>query len=273
MGWLEVAKKLPINGKHRMVHGCASDKSMIVSHSAKGYTAFCFRCGTVGFEGHGFRTLAELEEIKRVNEAARRCATSTELRLPPKSRDFDRAGILWLAKAGISETRARLLGIYWSEEIKRVVIPVYNKAGKLTFWQARRVFDDKTCKYLSPAINRDEVLYWCIPEEATTERIVVTEDIASAIRVGKHVPAASLLGTKVSSQQIDQLTQYGEVTIWLDPDDAGREGAYKLRKACSLFSQVSNVVSRVDPKNLSDEEIRQHLSLPPLNNPRRITHD
>lgn len=270
MNWLEVAKKLPRGGKERLVHGCNTDKSLIVSHGTQGYNAYCFRCGNVGFEPHGFRTLAELEEIRRIDAHAYEIAKASTIILPPKEGEMPNEGILWLARAGLSLTRATSVGIYWSEPIKRVVIPVYSK-GKLVYWQARGVLGDHPAKYINPSVDRSSILYWCSPSKTCKDsRIVITEDIMSAIRVGKHITTASLMGTKTSSSQLTQITAYNQVTIWLDPDSAGEEGAYKLKKAASLLSTVDIITSKVDPKNLSDSEIRTILKLPQINNPRRI---
>lgn len=274
MEWLEVAKKLPRGGKLRMVHGCDKDKSMIVSHGNEGYSAYCFRCGNVGFEPFGYRTLAELEEIKRIDANARRIANSNTLTLPEKSGKIPAEGILWLAKAGLSQQRAASNDIYWSDKIKRVVIPVYSK-GKLVYWQARRVLNEPTAKYINPAIDRSEILYKVLPTtcEINTTRLVVTEDIMSAIRVGRHLPTYSLMGTKTSSAQLSSIVKYSRVSIWLDPDKAGEEGAAKLRKAASLFTSVDIINSKADPKCLSDREIRSILKLQPLINPRRVIYD
>lgn len=273
MTWLEVAKKLPRGGKLRMVHGCDKDKSMIVSHGNEGYNAYCFRCGNVGFEPFGYRTLAELEEIKRIDSDARRIANSKTLTLPEKSGTMPPEGVLWLAQAGLSQQRASRNGIYWSDAIKRVVIPVYSE-NKLVYWQARRVLDEPTAKYINPSIDRSDILYKVLPDtqESTTERLVITEDIMSAIRVGKHLPTYSLMGTKTSSAQLTQIIQYNRVSIWLDPDKAGEEGAAKLRKAASLFTNVDIINSKADPKCLSDKEIRSILNLPPTINPRRVAY-
>jgi DNA primase len=93
--------------------------------------------------------------------------------------------------------------------------------------------------------------------------VVVTEDILSAIRVGAHIPAVSILGTKTSDAQAAQLAEYDKVDYWLDPDQAGIDGTVKGRRKLALVTETGAITSPVDPKNLSDREIREALKLTP----------
>lgn len=92
-----------------------------------------------------------------------------------------------------------------------------------------------------------------------SKRAVVVEDILSAIRVGSTEQAYSLLGTKVTTEQAATLGKHAEITTWLDGDRAGRQGAYAVRKAVGLVTETSNIVTKDDPKKLSNLEIRKHL--------------
>lgn len=91
------------------------------------------------------------------------------------------------------------------------------------------------------------------------QRVVIVEDILSAIRVGKHIDSCSLLGTKITTSQAAELGKYAEVTTWLDSDKAGRSGAYKIRKTLGLITEVSNILTDKDPKELSDKQIKEAL--------------
>ncbi len=271
MDWLAEAKKLPLGRKQRMVHGCAHDKSLIVSHGDNGYSAYCFRCGNVGFEAYGKRSLAELARVRELNEAAQ---LPQPQELPDDlTTEIPSAGLRWLRNGGLYSTRAiRAMGVGYSPRLQRVVIPVGD-----SYWQARAVHRDQTPKYLNPRAGREAVLYTSkrtVSEGLDDSRrgcgVVVTEDILSAERVGRHMPACSALGTKLSTAQalkINSLAGGGVVRLWLDPDKAGRDGAALMRKQISLLSDSVQIVeSDADPKCLNDRVIREILGLPPNHN-------
>lgn len=172
--------------------------------------------------------------------------------------DIPSHAMLWLLKASITPFKARQAGIGYSDYYKRVFIPVYQD-GKLVYFQARALHDYQEIKYINPKVDRAAIGYWVIPPDSDKSRIVITEDILSALRVGKFIPAMSALGTKLSIPLANKLTEYKHVTTWLDPDQAGIDGAKDMRKLL-MAVPTSNILSRKDPKNLPDEEILEWLT-------------
>ena len=263
MDWLEVARQLPLGHKRRIAHDCSTDRDMLVSHSEGGYSAYCFRCGPVGFEGHGYQTL---EELNRINELNTQAQEPQSNELPADfTTEIPQEHILWLARGGISAHRAKCVGIGWSDSMHRIVIPVYDGSGTLVYWQARAIRKWQTPKYTNPPVTKATLLYWTHPNTSGSKaRVVVTEDILSAIRIGKHVTSASILGTKTSDSQAAQLSEYDQVDYWLDPDQAGHVGAIAGTRKLGLVTNTSILGKdcEVDPKNLSDRAIRDILGLP-----------
>ncbi len=274
--WLEVAQGLPLGQKRRIQHECGDGKDMIVSHSADGYSAYCFRCGPVGFESHGYRTLEELAHTREANAAAQAVAVqSTELphdftySIPAGDRN-------WLSVAGITVSRARACGIGYSNSLSRVVLPVHARDGTLRYWQARATKPWQKPKYINPQVSRETLLYWGLslrtPEPTRTGGVVVTEDILSAIRVDGHMSSCSACGTKLSCSQsalIAEAAGDSPIFVWLDPDEAGRSGAEAMRRQLSLIHPDVRVLqSTADPKCLSDALIRDILNLPEQTNTR-----
>ena len=263
--WLEVAKQLPLGHKRRMRHDCSESRDLLVSHGEQGYSGWCFRCGKVGFEPHGYSNLARLEELRNLNLQAEETQSNE---LPTDfTTDIPNKQAVWLYKAGISLHRAAHCGIGWSDVLQRIVIPIFDTTGRLRYWQARAVMPGQTPKYTNPPVSKTDLLYRVCPsdERCGKSRVVVTEDILSAIRIGKHIPAMSIMGTKTSDSQAAQLSEFEEVTYWLDPDKAGREGAIAGTRKLALVTTTSIVESPVDPKHLSDREIREYLNLKPNN--------
>ena len=262
--WLEVAQQLPLGHKRRIQHECGEGRDMVVSHGQEGYSAYCFRCGPVGFHSHGYRNLAEIQRIKELNERARN--ETTTMALP---RDFSltipQPQAQWLHNAGISDSYANTLGFGYSEYLGRVVLPVYDAGGSLIYWQARAVHAGQTPKYINPQVEKATLCYWCKPlnDNGGKERVVITEDILSAARIGKHTLAASILGTKTSDWQASKFARYDRVTYWLDPDQAGYDGSRAGVRKLGLVTHGDAIYSNADPKCLSDRLIREHLGLEP----------
>ena len=138
-------------------------------------------------------------------------------------------------------------------------MPIYNDTGNLIWYQCRALLKGQKPKYIQPAKERDKVMF--IQNKMLKERIVIVEDILSAVRVGKHIAAASLLGTKITTAQANELAEYSNVTLWLDSDKAGRKGSYKIKKTLSLLTNVDSIVTEEDPKELTDERIKELLCL------------
>ena len=258
--WLEIAKELPLGHKTRsQCHECGTtDKSLIVNHSHKAYNAYCFRCGSQPFEMKGEMSLEELKQMKELNHAAH--TSKLKLALPEDfSHDIPLEGRLWLYSGGITESTWKEFGIGYSESLRRVILPVYNDKKALVWYQCRAVFKGQSPKYIQPSDGRDTVIFKC-GNSISNKQCVIVEDILSAIRVGKHTVAASILGTKITTSQAQALSQFDTVVTWLDSDKAGVKGAQAIRKTLQLVTRVTNVVTKKDPKCLSDEQIRQELS-------------
>ena len=234
---------------------------MLINNGKNGYSGYCNRCHETVFHPHGQRTFAELMELRKLERE--QVQALANVKLPYDfPRDTPAVGMLWLFKASITPYRARQLGIGWSDYYNRVFLPIYSGDGKneLIYFQARAVTKDQEIKYINPKVDRSEIGYWVIPPGADKSRIIVTEDILSAIRVGYHTPAMSALGTKLSVGLANQLSEYAHVTTWLDPDEAGITGARDMRKLIGLTTPTSNISTEKDPKDYSDEEINQYLS-------------
>ena len=233
---------------------------MLVSHNDTGYSAYCFRCGPVGFDPHGYQSIAEIARLKELNAEAsvpqtKELPNDYTLEIPADK-------FTWLAKGGISVASARNNLIGWSDRLGRIVMPVYDRDGILIYWQARAVSPGQSPKYTNPPVSKASILYTA-GDSGDKKRVIVTEDILSAIRVGAHCPTACILGTKVSDSQAAQLAAYARVSFWLDPDEAGLRGSAAGKRTLSLVTTSDIISSDADPKCLSERKIREILQLTP----------
>lgn len=255
MDWITTAKQLPVGHKTRTDCECGSGKTVIVNHLPKLYTARCFRCDFNEYEYKGKLSLEELARIKALNELA--LNSNFELDLPPDfTTEIPLEGRLWLYSGGLSPSIWNELGFGYSKSWERVIMPVYEQ-GELVWFQARAILPEQKPKYIQPSHDRSSIMFKML--KGSKERVVVVEDILSAIRVGKHTNAVSLLGTKITTEQASYLSNFDKVTLWLDNDRAGKRGAFAIKKALSLVTEVDSIVTDEDPKKLTDEQILRKL--------------
>lgn len=262
MNWIAIAKELPINGSTmtECPENCGSGEKLSVTNSIKSYLCNCYRCGYTDNEYKGKQSLAELSRINALNEAANKLELTLELPYDYTT-ELPRHARSWLYTAGITPSTWKAYNVGYSESLDRVILPVYNDQGNLEWYQCRALHKGQKPKYLQPARNRDKVMFRVYRDKKDLRKLIVVEDILSAIRVGKHINTVSLLGTKITTSQAAELGKYKEVTTWLDSDKAGRQGAYKIRKTLGLITDVSNILTALDPKELSNKQIKEALCL------------
>lgn len=260
MDWVELAKKLPVDGRIRTkcVEMCGTDESQLVSRNTKGYNRYCFRCKAHAFVSSGLRSI---EDIKRAKEALRELHTG-KLTLPTDfTLDIPDKAATWFYKYGISAELAMHYGIGYSPVLERVVIPVYD-AGDLVSMQMRAIHDWQKPKYINPKTTMNNVLFYAGARAGST-CTVLTEDILSAIKVGRVHHATSILGTNLSDAKAAKIAKDNlKVYIWLDGDKAGIDGANHARNQLNLLGVQTDLIrTDKDPKEYSLEDIRRIIHI------------
>lgn len=252
--WLELAKSLKLGGHQYVDCSCGSGRTLVVNHRNDGYSTFCFRCDRKEWEPKGRLSIAEIQAMNKLNKEAKEFTSKIEL---PKdfTTEIPIEGRLWLYRASITESLIKKYNIGYSEGLKRVIVPVY-RYNKLIWFIGRAVHKLQEPKYIAPSESRDRILFH---SGVAKKIVVVTEDILSAIVVGKVTPAISLLGTKLSIEQLNVLMQY-EIILWLDSDLAGRNANKKIARELAMVTDVHTVVTQEDPKMLTKQKIREVLS-------------
>lgn len=141
----------------------------------------------------------------------------------------------------------------------RVILPSYNKKGELMFYQARALDKKDSPKYYT--IGSKEHLFWSQGPYKDNDVVVLVEDIISAIRVGEHVQAVSLIGTSLNQRMVLNLAEkYATIVIWMDGDKEGQRAATKLIKKFRLFSSnVYNIDTELDPKCLFNKDLNEEM--------------
>ena len=259
--WLPQAEALREGERRKVDHDCGPGRTMMVSRSDEGMRAWCFRCNDGGSASPPAESLAnKLAKIERMNSED--AQAGRKLDLPePCVKDVGQWPVparLWLYKAGLGRAEIGRLGAYYHPPTNRVVVPVFEPTGRLTFWQARSI-DGRRPKYLSPNCDRSRVL----PRYGDPNQIpTLTEDILSAFKVGLVGGYGwALMGTKASAALLAALmSTHDQANVWLDPDGAGQRGASKLQAQLRAYNIAPTVIqSAVDPKLLHTAEIRRAL--------------
>ena len=94
---------------------------------------------------------------------------------------------------------------------------------------------------------------------SSSQTIVFTEDIVSAIKVSRHSTAIPLLGCSVQTEHLTLANKYGKVfKLWLDPNKR-KEAIQQCLRLRSLGVNITPIFSEADPKELSDKEIKEKL--------------
>lgn len=169
------------------------------------------------------------------------------------------AKAVWYMQAGISPEVAQAYRIGYSPKLDRVVMPVYEQE-ELVAVQMRACTETQKPKYLNITGGKSAAMFWSRPEIPGLVG-VVTEDILSAIKIGRVFPSASILGSHINDARTMKLVRkWKEVILWLDPDKAGQEG---MKDAANrLLMQgvtVSVILSEKDPKLHTLDEIRDYI--------------
>lgn len=258
--WVDKAKEVRIYERLRTDHDCGPGRTLTIRHDEKGLHAYCFRCNDSGWQAPAPVPLAvRLERIRDRAKVDEKFAKSVALPQPyVKAWDqWPPACRLWLLKAGLSRADAGLMGAYYHPPSERVVLPVLGPSLEVLFWQARAV-DGRQPKYLAPPVDKQGIT----PMYGRSDAVTLTEDLLSAYKVGKVAEGWSLLGTALSQRTLGLLVARGcKVNVWLDPDGAGQKAATKVLAALrGAGLEARNIISKVDPKLVHREQIKELLS-------------
>lgn len=249
--WYPTAERLDLRAgqRHRINHRCGPGHTILVTCEHDGVRAYCFRCDESDWVP---RQVSTAERIQNLAQASRNERVVEYGNMPDDyTRDIPAAGKIWLYKASLFPYEWDELGIGYSPSMRRVILPVYDQHKRLLGCQARAIFPGQSPKYLNTASS---CMFVRRGPDAST--LILTEDILSAARCGRHVHGASICGVSMDIADLSFCTQYHRVAVWLDPDGAGKSGAAKaLRKLLLVNPEARTISSRVDPKNLPDAEL------------------
>lgn len=249
-------------GSHRLNHnwdGCSgSSKSMMVTVNADGSVfGYCHRCGqkysTRPISYTGLKAPSCLIETRYGEELSLPIDSQYIVALWPSE------AAVWLYRSRIDQGLAGLLGLVYSEEHGRVLIPYFDK-GKLVFFQSRKVHaEDEGPKYLSQSVQNA-----CVYKHLRNgdRSVVIVEDALSAARLYKFVSSFSILGVNLKDNQLSKLISLGykRYFVWLDNDSlVVKNKARQIKNKLDLVGNTKIVLKNKEPKQMSDDELYNSL--------------
>jgi hypothetical protein len=256
--WIKAAKRLALGREARVPHHCGEGNVMKVSFDGERWSAYCFRCSDSGSLKNELPLAERLALIQKQRDAEASIFGDTA---PPEPRtpwaEWPVEARLWLLKAGLSAADVPGLGAYYHLPTKRVVLTVLCPSGG-GYWLARALkwkSGDPRPKYLARPGGAQNA----VPKYGKAARIVLTEDLLSAYKIGKVGEAWCLLGTSIRNRMLGELLADGRpVSVWLDPDHAGIKAANKVAAALRAYGVRTTIIrSERDPKLHHAAEIKE----------------
>lgn len=255
----DVGAKVRVN--HDSSDCVGSSESMVVERKHDGVYAKCFRCGKWGSN----RETKPKHFFSKEESGFVRGGSGSPIKLPRDSegdvRQWPSKARLWLSRARVTDEEARRYGINYSHGLGRVVLPVYSD-GSMVGYQARKIFPEDTGPKYYTRTNKPSHMVFLTSHVGSSDTVVLCEDVLSAIRVGRFLPAGAILGTEVSDYALALLTdgkKYG--IIYLDYDNRiVINKSIKLKHRLELLLDTVILISNgLDPKSLTDKELKEIL--------------
>ncbi len=160
----------------------------------------------------------------------------------------------WLKKYGLTEQEFEDNKFLWSPKKELLIFPIFVD-GLMVMWQGRYFGSNPNYPKYNTQGFKNDVFYI----KGKGEPLVLTEDLISAIKVGRQYSASPLWCSNANRKQLLTYSRYYEsIAIWLDSNM--REQSLKLQQRAELFfREVRVVFSDLDPKCYSDGEIRAFI--------------
>jgi len=174
--------------------------------------------------------------------------------------------VSWLGKYSMTHSELIKHRLGWSDSKQMLVMPVFGEDNNLLMWQGRN-FGETPFERVGPYSYRpkkwpkyvtfgepSDILHIINPN-INIDTIILTEDLISAIKVGRVYPAMPLWGSHIPMKGLLRLKErFKHVGIWLDPDK--RLEAVKTALRASQITNAFVVPSDKDPKEYNAVEIK-----------------
>lgn len=189
-------------------------------------------------------------------------------------------GMTYLRKYNLTATEIAENGILWSEKgifVKTkstlaaplLIFPYYG-FGALQGWVGRNLGNTasavksvrigmKSAVFFPVLAARYGKTSGVLAPACEDRTLVVVEDPVSAIKVRRHANAMPLFGSTFDEERMLHLAKsYDKLLIWLDYDKAAF-ASQEAKNYSNKFKRVRSIVTKQDPKDMDDGQIRMEL--------------
>jgi hypothetical protein len=234
--------------------GVDTKRRLYIKREATAIVAYCHHCNQKGFVKHGDDRLSTW-----INKPAAAATSNTK----PVIASLTTEGKVWLHSHYCDTTNSSFNGI--AGERHKVALTLNDTDNQPIGWQIRNLAPNATPKYTTHYTNSSSKgdAAWF----KGNNTLVITEDYLSAWRVNYDTgyTSVALLRTALSDKTLRQIhdLNFEYVVIWLDPDEAGVQGAAKAYKKLNHFlpSTTKIIVLGIDkePKQCTPAELESIL--------------
>lgn len=220
---------------------------------------WCFGCG---FYIPGYKTMSVKDIEQQLRRQEKKKTANNDIHLPDDfSSSIAKPALDWLMQYGLTEEEIHHNHIGWSHARHALIFAFFDPSGNLLLYQERNFNPDIVGrKYFTQGFPDDNFIIYFPNGASSSRRLVLVEDVVSAIKVGRQFPCAPLFGSQVSLDRIRRASdRFEELVLWLDKDKALESLKTKIR-ASPYFNKVTTIVTDLDPKEYSDHDINEFLA-------------
>jgi DNA primase len=237
---------------HHCKEGQGNDR-MYITNKEDCYLFYCHHCGSKGklnkkFKYYNRHVSPERRAVKHISTEPPQDALYKAIEFPVKA-------ISWLAKSKLTLQQVEQQGIWWSERLQRVGIPVV--ADGYQGFIARNI-DTDGAKYLVRRKDAEKFIFRRKPNK-DSKTVVIVEDAMSCIRLSyAGYNSVALQGTALTDTMLAYLIDnYTRFVLWLDDDKPEvKIKQVKIKQELELFGNVSMRKTPNDPKEYTRDELR-----------------
>ena len=255
----------PFGEEVRFDHKKCKDtkQRLYVKRILKGYVYHCHNCGCHGIYSTQPGSLSPnktLEQLQNIKKKPSKPIQTGNLSL---SEGFDpilsMPAARWVQKYGILKEEATRYG--FGMKGNRLILPVYDAQGKLIYYQARNLETPtkKNPKYLNVRAKDAKNVFFKSKGTYPHKTAVIVEDILSAIKTGRHAQSYALLGSYIPLGFAEELQEYDQAIIWLDPDKTKDAMRYSRQFTAIVGIPIHVCISNKDPKEHSSEYLANRI--------------
>ena len=237
--------------------GVDTKRRLYIKRTNRGLVAYCHHCNQSGYV---------INNDDRLSTWINKPTTTSSHSNKPVIAALTHEGKLWLHKHYCDPTNKTFNGI--AGERHQVALTLHNPEQQPIGWQIRNLAPNAKPKYITYYNNSSSKGDATWFRTSNVKTLVITEDYLSAYRINNDTgfTSVALLRTALSDKTLTQIheLEFEYVLIWLDPDEAGVQGATKAYKKLNHFlsSTTKIIVLGLDkePKQCTPTELADILT-------------